>query len=119
MKKLLFFWLILNSTYGQSINASLTIYKNGFTLVKQPVFWNISEGKSEINYSLVPNQLYPETPFLSLEGDAKIVSQRLNDNIFSSEVFFKSHHPSGNIIIMFALKQIPVRKFPQHGEFSA
>ena len=91
MKKLLLLWLILNSTYGQSINASLTMYKNGFILVKQPVFWNVSEGKSQINYSLVPNQLYPETPFLSLEGDIKIVSQRLNHNIFSSEAYFKSH----------------------------
>ena len=83
--------LILNLIYGQSINASLTMYKNGFTMVKQPIFWNISERKNHISYSLIPNQLYPETPFLSLEGNEKIISQRLNNNIFSSERYFKSH----------------------------
>jgi len=67
------------------------MYKNGITMVRQPVFWNTSERESQISYSLVPNQLYPETPFLSLGGNKKIISQRLNNNIFSSEKYFISN----------------------------
>ena len=59
-------------------------------MVKQPAFWNISQGESQITYSLVPNQLFPETPFLSLTNGAEIMSQRLNRNIFSSDFYFKS-----------------------------
>ena len=37
---------------GQSMNAYLTLYKNGYTLVKQPVNWNIPAGDSQITYSI-------------------------------------------------------------------
>ena len=59
-------------------------------MVKQPAFWNIPQGESQITYSLVPNQLFPETPFLSLMNSVEIMSQRLNRNIFSSDSYFKS-----------------------------
>ena len=75
---------------GQSINANLTLYKNGYTIVKQPAFWNVAKGKTQITYSLIPNQLFPETPFLSIMDGAEITSQRLNRNIFSSDSYFKS-----------------------------
>ena len=90
MKKIILLWLILCPLTGQSMNASLTLYKNGFTMVKQPAFWNIPQGESQITYSLVPNQLFPETPFLALMNSVEIMSQRLNRNIFSSDSYFKS-----------------------------
>ena len=65
-------------------------------MVKQPAFWNISKGQSQITYSLVPNQLFPETPFLSLMNGVEIMSQRLNRNIFSSDSYFKSR--IGNMV---------------------
>ena len=72
------------------MNANLTLYKNGFTIVKQPAFWNVAKGTTQITYSLIPNQLFPETPFLSIKGSAEITSQRLNRNIFSSDSYFRS-----------------------------
>ncbi len=75
---------------GQSMNAYLTLYKNGYTLVKQPVNWNIPAGDSQITYSLIPNQLYPETPFLSLMSNTEIIFQRLNKKLFFSDSFYRT-----------------------------
>ena len=72
------------------MNAKLTLYKNGYTMVKQPAFWNVVKGKSQITYSLIPNQLFPDTPFLSIKNGVVIMSQRVNRNIFSSDLYFKS-----------------------------
>ena len=72
------------------MNAKLTLYKNGYTMVKQPAFWNVVKGKSQITYSLIPNQLFPDTPFLSVKNGVVIMSQRVNRNIFSSDLYFKS-----------------------------
>ena len=72
------------------MNANLTLYKNGYTMVKQPAFWDVVKGKTQITYSLIPNQLFPETPFLSITNGVEIMSQRLNRNIFSSDSYFKS-----------------------------
>ena len=72
------------------MNAKLTLYKNGYTMVKQPASWNVVKGKSQITYSLIPNQLYPDTPFLSIKNGVVIMSQRVNRKIFSSDFYFKS-----------------------------
>ena len=49
MKKIVLFWLTLCLLVGQSMNANLTLYKNGYTMVKQPAFWNISKDQSQID----------------------------------------------------------------------
>jgi hypothetical protein len=90
MRIIILITLFFSSVFTQSMNANLTLYKNGFTMVKQPAFWNVPTGKSQITYSLIPNQLYPDTPFLSVQSGLNIISQRINNNIFSSDKFFKS-----------------------------
>jgi len=42
--------LIISLAFGQSENATMTIYKNGYALVKQPVDWSIrnTPGRSRI-----------------------------------------------------------------------
>ena len=47
MKKICFFILVYNLTFAESQSASLTIYKDGTALVKQPVEWSLKPG---INY---------------------------------------------------------------------
>ena len=71
------------------MNAKLTLYKNGYTMVKQPASWNIVKGKSQITYSLIPNQLFQDTPFLSVKNGIVIMSQRVNRNIFSGDLYFQ------------------------------
>jgi len=41
MKISLLLILIISLAFGQSENATMTIYKNGYALVKQPVDWSI------------------------------------------------------------------------------
>ena len=47
MKKIYFLILVYSLIFAQSQSASLTIYKDGTALVKQPVEWSLKPG---INY---------------------------------------------------------------------
>ena len=85
MKKILpyIFYLL----FSQSENATLTLYKDGTALVKQPVAWSIPAGDSYVTWSSLPNGIHKDTPFLNLEG-ATIISQRFNDNVFTGIDYF-------------------------------
>ena len=87
MKKLIIILFTLSQVWGQSIDASLTIYKDGFALVKQPVAWDIKTGKNTIKYDRLANGMYADSPFLDLQN-VEIYTQRLNQNIFSSNDLF-------------------------------
>ncbi len=86
MKKILPF--IFCMLFSQSENATLTLYKDGTALVKQPVAWSIPSGDSYVTWSSLPNGIHKDTPFLNLEG-ATIISQRFNDNVFTGIDYFK------------------------------
>ena len=85
MKKILSFIFCL--LFSQSENATLTLYKDGTALVKQPVAWSIPSGDSYVTWSSLPNGIHKDTPFLNLEG-ATIISQRFNDNVFTGIDYF-------------------------------
>ena len=89
MKNILFILLINFVLIAKSEDATLTIYKDGTAMVKQPVGWSIPSGYSYVTWSSLPNGIYRDTPFLNIEG-ADILSQRFNDNIFTGTDFFKS-----------------------------
>ena len=78
---------ILYSLFAQSENATLTLYKDGTALVKQPVAWSIPSGDSYVTWSSLPNGIHKDTPFLNLEGTT-IISQRFNDNVFTGIDYF-------------------------------
>ena len=86
MKKILYIALSA-FLIGQSEDATLTIYKDGTALIKQPVGWTIPSGSSYVTWSSLPNGIHRDTPFLNLDG-ANILSQRFNDNIFTGIDFF-------------------------------
>ena len=83
-KSILFIFSLLIS---QSENATLTLYKDGTALVKQPVGWSIPAGYSYVTWSSLPNGIHRDTPFLNLDG-ATIISQRFNNNIFTGIDYF-------------------------------
>ena len=76
--------IILFSTFlcAQSQYASLTIYKDGTALVKQPVNWSIKSGYNYKTWDKLPNGIDRDTPFLNVSG-VDIISQRFNDDLFS------------------------------------
>ena len=89
MKANIYFVLFTLSLFAQSENATLTIYKDGTALIKQPASWSIPSGYSTINWKNLPNGIHRDTPFLNLKG-VDIVSQRFKENIFSGIDYFKS-----------------------------
>ena len=87
MKKLIIILFTLSQVWGQSVNASLTIYKDGLGLVKQPVTWVVKAGSNTIKYDRLANGMYADSPFLDLQS-AEVLTQRLNKDIFSSNKLF-------------------------------
>ena len=73
--------------HAQSGDATLTIYKDGTALIKQPVTWTATKGKSVITWNKLPASIQRDTPFLNLD-DATVMSQRFNDKVFSSADYF-------------------------------
>jgi len=89
VKKLTIILFTLSLVWGQSVNASLTIYKDGFALVKQPVVWDVKAGSNTIRYDRLTNGMFLDSPFLDLQN-AEVFAQRLNRNVFSSNQLFNN-----------------------------
>ncbi len=87
MKIIYISFLFIIFLCAQSQNATLTIYKDGTALVKQPVGWTTKPGYNYITWNKLPNGIDRDTPFLNLSG-ADIVSQRFNDDVFSGAEYF-------------------------------
>ncbi len=86
--KILFMTILTGLLLGQSEDATLTLYKDGTALIKQPVGWSIPSGHSYVTWSSLPNGIHRDTPFLNLEG-VTVISQRFNDNVFTGTDYFK------------------------------
>ena len=87
MKKNFVFILVVTFLCAQSNNASLTIYKDGTALVKQPVSWSTKPGYNYKTWDQLPNGIDRDTPFLNISG-VDIVSQRFVDDVFSGSDYF-------------------------------
>lgn len=74
--------------FCQSIDATMTIYKNGSALIKQPVSWLINNKSSEIEYSTLPDEIKESTPYLNL-SNGRVLNQKLDKNLFSEKKLFK------------------------------
>lgn len=82
MKKNLILPLFLSLVWGQSTHATMTLYKDGYGLIKQPVAWQVDAGPSTIHYELFPQSIILDSPFLSVTG-AAVSMQRMNRRIFN------------------------------------
>ena len=81
---LLFCWL-----KAESKDATVTIYRDGTALIKQPVSWSVKKGINSINWDNLPKNIQQDTPFLSLEN-ASVLSQRFNNKVFTSNDYYQS-----------------------------
>ncbi|MDP6879068.1 MAG: hypothetical protein QGI18_10760, partial [Candidatus Marinimicrobia bacterium] len=88
MKKIVIWFLPCVIIYSQSADATMTIYKNGLALIKQPVSWIIDNQTNEIEYEIIPEGINKSTPYLNL-SNGKVLNQKLNYNIFSENTLFK------------------------------
>ncbi len=81
MKKIIGMFTLLSLLMGQSNHATMTLYKDGFALIKQPVAWNVQAGEATIYWDLLPMGMIKDSPFLTL-NNATVKMQRLNQDVF-------------------------------------
>ena len=91
MKKLIFILLSFGLMFSQqeSSKRSLTIYKDNFAVIKEPIIWNLKSGSNTASFSNISKNLLFDSPVLNIE-DVQILSQTLNKNFSSTDSFLKS-----------------------------
>ncbi len=75
------------SLVGQSDGATMTVYKGGSALIKQPVEWEVESGITQVKFDVFPSGILEDSPFLNIDG-ARVGYQRLNRNVFTWEKYF-------------------------------
>tara|TARA_B100001758_G_scaffold117878_2_gene101240 strand:- start:2120 stop:3451 length:1332 start_codon:yes stop_codon:yes gene_type:complete len=82
MKSILLILITSSLTLAQSFYANMTIYKDGFALVKQPVLWqDLESDQNIIIWDILPIGVIQDSPFLTLEN-ANVLIQSFNQDVF-------------------------------------
>ena len=91
MKKLIFILLSFSLVFSQQESSmrSLTIYKDNFAVIKEPIIWNLKSGSNTASFSNISKNLLFDSPVLNIEG-IQILSQTLNKNFSSTDSFLKN-----------------------------
>jgi len=91
MKKLIFILLLYSVVFSQqeSSNRSLTIYKDNFAVIKEPIIWNLKSGSNITSFSNISKNLLFDSPALNIKG-VQVLSQTLNKNFSSTDSFLKN-----------------------------
>jgi|TARA_B100001093_G_scaffold365324_1_gene350093 hypothetical protein len=92
MKKIILLFLSLNLVFAQLDNPtrSLTIYKDNFALVNEPIVWNLKLGRNISSFTNISQSLLFDSPVLNVEG-VQVLSQTLNRNFSSTDAFLKNN----------------------------
>ncbi len=95
MKKILISLFLFTIVFTQDMISSdnsreITIYKDGFATLKEPIVWNLKAGKNTTRFdNLSPNIVF-DSPNLDLQG-VQILSQTMNRNFNSSDTYLKNN----------------------------
>ena len=91
MKKLILILLSFGLMFSQqeSSKRSLTIYKDNFAVIKEPIIWNLKSGSNTASFSNISKNLLFDSPVLNIE-DIQILSQTLNKNFSSTDGFLRN-----------------------------
>ena len=95
MKKLLIALFTINILLAQEVesvdnNRTLTIYKDSFSIIKEPIFWNLNDGKNITSFNNLSPNIILDSPFLNIEG-VEVKSQTLNKNFYSTDAYLKKN----------------------------
>ncbi|MEC9007040.1 MAG: hypothetical protein VX731_02835 [Candidatus Neomarinimicrobiota bacterium] len=82
MKQILLLFITSSLSFAQSLYANMTIYKDGFALIKQPVLWEeLESDQNIIIWDILPIGIVQGSPFLSLDN-ANVLIQGFNQDVF-------------------------------------
>ena len=95
MKKLLIALFSINILFSQQLdvvenNRTLTIYKDNFAIIKEPILWNLNDGKNITSFNNLSPNIVLDSPFLNIEG-VEVKSQTLNRNFYSTDAYLKKN----------------------------
>jgi hypothetical protein len=95
MKKLLIALFAINILFSQEVesvenNRTLTIYKDSFAIIKEPILWNLNDGKNITSFNNLSPNIILDSPFLNIEG-VEVKSQTLNKNFYSTDAYLKKN----------------------------
>ena len=95
MKKLLIALFAINILFAQEVesvenNRTLTIYKDSFAIIKEPILWNLNDGKNITSFNNLSPNIILDSPFLNIEG-VEVKSQTLNKNFYSTDAYLKKN----------------------------
>ena len=95
MKKLLIALFAINILFAQEVesvenNRTLTIYKDSFAIIKEPILWNLNDGKNITSFNNLSPNIVLDSPFLNIEG-VEVKSQTLNRNFYSTDAYLKKN----------------------------
>ena len=95
MKKLLIALFAINILFSQEVesvenNRTLTIYKDSFSIIKEPILWNLNDGKNITSFNNLSPNIILDSPFLNIEG-VEVKSQTLNKNFYSTDAYLKKN----------------------------
>ena len=90
MKNLILFFLSLNLVFAQQESSarSLTIYKDSFAVIKEPIVWSLKSGKNITSFTNISKNILFDSPVLSLQG-VDVLSQNLNKNYTKTENYLR------------------------------
>ena len=89
MKKYLIIAALFSLVAAESNNASITLYKDGYGLVRQPLKVQLVIGSNLVTYPDLPDKIESSSVFLSMaKGD--VVYQKYNTDIFDTFSYLRS-----------------------------
>ena len=105
-------FLVAQEAQPKQNNRTLTIYKDSFAIIKEPILWNLKDGKNITSFNnLSPNIIF-DSPLLNING-VEVISQTLNKNFYSTDSYLKKNigslvdvKPIGDSIVQGALLDI-------------
>ena len=105
-------FLIAQEAQPKQNNRTLTIYKDSFAIIKEPILWNLKDGKNITSFNnLSPNIIF-DSPLLNING-VEVISQTLNKNFYSTDSYLKKNigslvdvKPIGDSVVQGALLDI-------------
>lgn len=88
MKKTLCTLMLLAAGYSQSQNATISLYKDNYGLVRQPITLQLEPGENLVTYPYLPDKLEPGSTFLSVSA-GEVLYQKHNRNTFDTFSYLK------------------------------
>ena len=89
MNRFLILLLLVSGILSQSKKAVITLYNDGYGLIRQPVSFQVQIGSNNFSYPDLPARIEPGSVFLSI-SEGTIINQKYNNNVYDTFSFLNS-----------------------------